>query len=220
MIELRWLEQEARELPEGGDAFDFDFGQLQLDIAESDSYEVTSLITAHSVENHEQITDHQVPQLDKASVEILLSESPSDRTIGEGTSYAEIRLASGTTASVITVPEGVTRGVDAFDTLRRLCREGINVDVEGLRRPLEGWLLEAVSSPRDVPRAGVLSCTISFIEVSVATATTVDAPSPRVERGRRGQSRGRVAPVPTQPTPAVEDTFMTGWTDPATGVAW
>lgn len=192
MIEIRWVEEETRQLPEGGDAaMDFDFGLLALDIVEGDSYEVTSLVTEHSVESREQITDHQVPQLDRVSVDVVVGESPASRTIGEGTTMSEVRLSTGTTVSVITAPEGTTRIADIFDSLRRLCREGIAVDVDGLRRPIEGWMIEAISSSRDVQTAGALTCTISLVEVSVAATSEVDAPSPRVERARPAAARGQ-----------------------------
>ena len=211
MITISWVEESTGQLPEGGDAFNFEFGTLNLDIAEADNYEVASLVTEHSVEGREQINDHHVPQLDRASVDVVVSESPSARTIGEGTTISDIELGTGKSASVITVPDGTTRTADIFDELRRLTKDGVEVDVEGLRRPIEGWLIESVSSPRSVETAGALICTLAFVEVSIASVSEVDAPSPRVERGRQGRDRGRQRPSEAgasnvSPDPTFRDT--------------
>ena len=184
MIEVNWMEQSTRQLPEGGDATDHEFGQLFLDLVETDSYDVLSLVTEHSVEGREQITDHQVPQLDRVSLDVVVSDSPSGQAVCEGVAMSEHQLSTGASVSLITSPEGTTRAADAFEELRRLCREGVEVDVDGLRRPIEGWLIEAVSSPRDINTAGALTCTISLVEMSVAATSEVDAPSSRVERAR------------------------------------
>lgn len=194
MIGIYWRERRTRELPEGGDATTYELGELLLDIAENDDYQVASLITEDAVEAREQITDHQVPQLDRASVTVVVSNSPLDADPDNGFDFEDVSLPSGRSARVLTSAGDTIRGDDAFTTLRRLCREGIDVDVEGLRRPLEGWLIGNLSSPRSVGDAGTLVCTISFQEVSVAAASETDAPSPRVERGRSRRDRGRQQP--------------------------
>lgn len=228
MIRLLWTEAASRREPAGGDALDFEFGTLLLDIAEADSYEISSLVTEHSVEGREQITDHQVPQIDRASVDVVVSERTASLALGvDGATVAAVELDGGGSATAITVPEGTTRTADALETLRRLCREGIPVDVEGLRRPVEGWVISSVSTSRDTTNTGALVCTMALQEVQVATAADVDAPSPRVERGRRNRDRGqqqgratRDTAVPADPvyrdtaTHSVQNDY--GW-DPETG---
>ena len=192
MIRLYWTEAQTSREPDGGDAVDLEFGLLVLDILEAESYEISSMITEHSVESREQITDHQVPQIDRVSVDVVVSERVSSLDLGvDGASRSTVDLGGGRSATAITAPDGTTRTADAFDTLRRLCREGLEVDVQGLRRDLEGWLISSVSDRRDTQTAGALTCTITLQEVSTASASEIDAPAPRVERARRNSNRGR-----------------------------
>jgi hypothetical protein len=191
MIDLYWIENETAQLPDGGDRETSVVGMLSLDIVEQDTYDVETTITAHAVEEGVAISDHIIPQQDRVTVTAIVSGRQSTTRLLEGAKAGTFQLADGSEATGIIVPAGTDRRGDVHTTLRRLCREGIEVDVEGLRRPIEGWLIERLSSPRSIENAGVLVCDMTLVEVRFADVEEVDAPSPRVERGRRRQDRGR-----------------------------
>lgn len=198
MMTITWASSDTVQLPEGGDSSTMEFGRLDLDIVEQDSYDVAASITSHAVESGISITDHMRPEQDRATVTALVSGRQSTLTLGiDGVMAGSIDLGDGATATGIVVPEGLDRIGDVHTTLRQLCRDGTEVDVEGLRRPIQGWLIERVSSPRTVEDSGLLVAEITFVEVRYADTEEVDAPSPRVERGRARRDTGReqVTPV-------------------------
>jgi hypothetical protein len=191
MIDLWWVENETAQLPEGGDRESSVVGLMTLDICEQDTYEIEATVTSHAVEEGVSITDHIIPQQDRATATVAVSGRQSTTRLVDGVRSGTFELADGSDATGVIVPEGTDRIGDVHSTLRRLCREGVEVDVDGLRRPIEGWLIERVSSPRKVETSGLLVCDLVFVEVRFAEVEEVEAPSPRVERGRRRQDRGR-----------------------------
>ena len=121
------------------------------------------------------------------------NHTPFDLTAqaADGALASTLELPSGARAAVITQSPGTDRRQDAFETLRDLCRNGTPISAQGLRREIEGWQIEAVSSPRSVDDAGSLVCEVTIQERRVAVLEEVDAPAPRVERGRRPANAGR-----------------------------
>jgi hypothetical protein len=190
-VTIRWSSETNLRLPDGGDQAVAINESLVLDILTSENYEVTTQVTALVVEEGVPITDHVRPMQDRETLEVMVSESPTLITLVDGTTVEDIELPGGGVASVITVPEDTTRTADAFETLRTLSRDGVRVDVEGLRRPVEGWLIETISAPRESETAGVLVCSMTLVELRVAEFEEVDAPSPRVERRRNRRDNGR-----------------------------
>jgi len=193
MILISWSERDSRALPEGGDADSITTTLLELDIAEQDAYDVATTVTSHAVEVGVPITDHVIPAQDRVTFTAYISDRQSSTRIVEGSRHGETDIGGGLKATGIVVPEGTSRITDVHSTMRRLCREGIAVDVDGLRRPLEEWIIESVSSPRNVETSGLLAMDVTLVEVRYAEAEEVEAPSPRVERGRRNRNRGRQA---------------------------
>ena len=219
MIEIYWTEQRSRQLPEGGDSEELTIELLQLDIAEQDTYDVATEITSHAVEAGVPISDHATPQQDRAMVTVMVSGRQSTTRFVEGTRAGSFDAQDDITGAGIIVPDNDRVG-EVHTTLRRLCREAIEVDVDGLRRPIEGWLIESVSSPRNVETSGLLVCDISLVEVRYAETEDVEAPSPRVERGRRSRNRGRQqsspSPSPEEPVssePEERQSVLYSWLD-------
>lgn len=208
MLEISWATNETVQDPGGGDIQSLTFGVLELDIVESDSYDVSSTLTSHAVEEGIPVSDNSDLHPDRYSVTVYVSDRPASLNLVDGTTRAAIELANGQSASAITPPTGTTRTADAFDTLRELIRNATLVDVAGARRELEGWVLESMSAPRTTDDAGVLVCSLNFVEYRTVVFQDVDAPSPRVARGRRQNNQG------TQ-TPATDgDETATASTDP------
>jgi len=174
--------------------------RLDLDIVEQDNYEVSASATAHAVETGVPITDHVIPAQDRITATVCVSGRQSSTLFVEGASAGSMDLSDGVKATGIVVPEGTDRIGDVHATLRRLCRDAIDVDIDGLRRPIEGWIIERVSSPRTIETSGLLVVDLALVEIRYAEIEEVDAPSPRVERGRRQRDRGRQTLTAVTPT--------------------
>jgi hypothetical protein len=192
MMTIYWSEVLTEQLPEGGDRESTVMSQVYLDIIESDMYSVAAQVTSHAVEEGINISDHVRPAQDRATASVIVSNRHTTTFFVAG-SHGAITLNDGSEVTGIIAPDGTDRSGDVHSTLRRLCREGIEVDVDGLQRPVEAWLIESVSAPRSVETAGALVCDIAFVEIRYAEVSEVSgtyAPSPRVERGRRRRDRG------------------------------
>ena len=190
-LTIYWSETTEWRNPYGGDTEELTIGQLDLDIIESDSYDISANVTAHAMEAGVPVTDHIRPEQDRASCTVNVSGRQHTTTFVEGATHGTVELEGGGELVGIVVPEDTDRIGDCLTSLRRLCREGIEVDVDGLQRPIEGWAIERVSAPRTLETAGLLVCDIAFVELRFAELEEVDAPSPRVERGRRRRDQGR-----------------------------
>lgn len=190
MIRITWTTTERVQEPDGGDSQQISFNTLDLDIVEADSYDVSALVTSHAVEAGVAISDHVVPQQDHAQVTAIVSGRETSARFNAAQA-GTVTLDDGTEVAGM-IPTGESdRRTSAMQTLRDLCRRGVEVDVEGLRLPIEGWHIASVSSPRDLDTAGTLVADISLVEARYVELEEVDAPSPRVERGRRPANAGR-----------------------------
>jgi len=195
MIDIYWTERATRALPEGGDSDAITIDLLQLDIIEQDDYTVAAMVSAHAVETGTPTTDHIQPLQDRVTFTANVSGRQSSTRLVEGTHAGSFDAPGGKVSGAgIIVPENTDRIGDVHATLRRLCRSAIAIDVDGLRRPIEAWAIESVSSPRTVETSGLLVVDVVLVEVRYAELEETEAPSPRVERGRRARSTGRQQP--------------------------
>jgi hypothetical protein len=184
MITISWVQETTRTQPEGGDAFELDFSLINLDILETENYESTSTITMHAVEEGVPTSDHSVLNADKVSFTVVVSDRQSNTRLALGVLHGSTVLQGGLEASGIIVPDDLDRRGDVFDELLRLKNERIRVSVDGLQRSIEEWLIESISTPRSVDTGGTLVCELVLSEIRTAVLEEIDAPSPRVERGR------------------------------------
>jgi hypothetical protein len=190
-VTIYWDRESTITDPEGGDTIVTESGDLTFDVLVSETYSMLATVTSHAVEEGAPITDHINVQQDRESMELIISDSPMDVAMVDGAAVTDLDLGNGQVASVLQVPDNTSRSADAFLTLRSLLSRGFLVDVEGARRPMEGWVIESVSTPRRVEDTGALVCTVSFVEIRTATFEEIDAPAPRVERARNRRDQGR-----------------------------
>lgn len=190
MLTISWTRETTERQPEGGDISGYTFDQLQLDIVETDSYEAATTYTSHTVESGIPVADNATPEADRYSATVYISERPATLGLVDGTTMAPTDIGGGRSVQFVTPPDGTTRTADALERLLSLMREATLVTVEGGRRTIEDWVIDSISTPRTIEDAGALIATITFREWRVATLEDVDAPSPRVERGRRRTNRG------------------------------
>jgi hypothetical protein len=189
MITVTWSETSTTTAAAGGDTVTSLPGVLELDILEQETFEGTATVTEHAVEEGAAITDHQVPNLDRVRFDVVVSDSPISVRQGLlGTTYGS--LPGG--ATVLVGPNLLKSSV-VFDTLQRLLREGIEVDIIGLQQDIQGWLITSVTTDRRVDTSGALVASIVAQEVVEAKLVEVAAPSPRVERVRPSSNTGQQA---------------------------
>ena len=190
---ISWSRETTRREPAGGDVVITESGSLICDIVTSETYDVSAAVTSHVVEVGTPVTDHIRANADRCTMEVYISESPLVLSHVPGAAMRDVELGSGGNASVVGVPAGTTRAADALRTLQMLCTRGFQVDVEGARIPIVGWVIESVSAPRDPETAGAFVALVTMVEFRTAEFEEIDAPSPRVERGRNRRDRGRRA---------------------------
>jgi len=189
MITITWSEISNTTAYTGGDILSSLPGVLELDILEQETFEISSVVTEHAVEDQAAITDHQVPNLDRVRFDCVVSDSPMSVEQGLlGTAWQG--YVGG--ATVLVGPNTLKSEI-VFDTLQRLCHEGIEVDIIGLQQEIKGWIIVSVTPDRRVEMAGAPTYAIVAQEVAVAKLTEVEAPSPRVERVRPSTNTGQQA---------------------------
>lgn len=214
MIRIQWeTTEDTRDPEEGGDVLEVTVGELEIDATVSEISDVTATATEHPVEEGVNITDHVRPDLLRVQLECIVSNTPTrarvegaairdtdleipGRTIfaggavGSRRSRTEGREASTIAARVLTFEQAFDRPVEVVDQLRELMHAGTPVDILDLRLgDLEQWLLVGMSP--EVATTDAVRFTLSARELRTAVTEEVEAPSPRVERGRRGRGRGR-----------------------------
>lgn len=204
MIQISWATETTREQPEGGDAYDFSFAFLNLDILEQENYDSRSMVTKHAVEEGIPVSDHIVLEADRVNFTAIVSGRQSITTLVEDARHGTTEFESGLEASGIVVPEGTDRIGDVFSQLLELKNNGTKISISGLQRDIDDWIIESISSPRTVPTAGLLVCQISVTEIRTAVLEEIDAPSPRVERGRNGSDSGTTSTEDANPTEEAE----------------
>lgn len=190
-VQISWVTESSREQPEGGDQYELNFSFINLDILESESYDSKATVTAHAVEEGIPTTDHIVLQNDKTSFLAVVSDRQSSTAFVDDAKFGTFELSNGTEVSGVIIPEGTDRRGDVFDVLLELKNNGTRISITGLQRIIDDWIIESISYPRSVDTAGTLVCNISITEIKTAVLEEVDAPSPRVERGRNRSNNGR-----------------------------
>jgi len=190
MVLLTWIATQEGALPLGGDAVDVAFEQLTLDGSVSERYTDEAVATEHPVEQGAPVTDHVRPALRQVDLEVAVSAHPGP--------------TSAANADLTEIDAPALRPATVRQTLQRLREEAVEIDVETPVGVWESMLLVAVEEER-LPESGDgLRARLSFRELRRVATLEVDAPSPRVERGRRASDRGR-QPTPTASTEAVPD---------------
>lgn len=182
MITLWWESETTARAPEGGDVVDMTLERLDLDVLDKEQLETRVKVTSHPIEGGAPISDYTIREQGSVSLDIAVSDSPTRVSTIEGSSTGD--------GGIIQAPEDVVHTAEVLDQLRALAAAGQELDVEGLRIPLEGWVISGISAPRVADSPGLLLARIELVEVLTATTEEVSAPAPRVERARRRRDRG------------------------------
>ena len=175
---LSWIASESETLASGGDVVDMAFETLIFDGTASEQYGSEAIATEHPIEDGAAVTDHVRPGLRNVTLDVLVSAHPT------GESF-------------------VDPSEEARSTLSRLCAEGIEVSVDTAVGSWDSMLLVRIDEQRSGDRGDGYRATLTLREIRRVATSEVEAPAPRVERGRRTTDRGdQTGPsVPATPTP-------------------
>lgn len=176
-VQISWIAEEVTTLASGGDSVEVTFETLRFDGSERESYDTEATATEHPVEDDADITDHVRPHLRRMEFEVLMSAHP-----GPG---AEGSLPAGG------FDPSVDRSGFARAIVDSLIRGGIEVDIDTEVRSYESVLLLGCSESRSAQRGDGFRARLTAREFRRVSTEEVEAPAPRVERGRRRADRGR-----------------------------
>lgn len=190
MLRITWTAEQTRTLPEGGDRLEQESGELLLDILTSEALDSTAAATKHAVEEGAPVNDYVILEQDTMQFDAVISRRPANTRLVPGSQRGTTTLADDTEVAGIVLPDGVDRPVDVLDQLITLKNNKQLVDVDGLQRTIEGWVILGVSAPRSVDTAGTLTVSVSMQDFKTVSLEEIDTPSPRVERGRSSSDQG------------------------------
>ena len=208
-ITIYWDRQVFTRNWEGGDVANSIVTNIELDVLASETMSLSSTLTEHPIDEGSPVADHIIPSSETIELEVLHSQSPTHLRV-ENAAMRDVG-----SASVITIDPEVDRVGEAIDVLRDLVKNGAEINVEGLRRDVEGWVITDVSLPQTVETADLLTASITLREVRKASLQEIDRPAPRVERGRRNTNNGRQAPENTGSTETVNRSVLAAGIDEA-----
>lgn len=213
-VTIEWVLEETQQAPEGGDVVSSTYGVLDIDAVVVESYDIGADVTEHPVEEGSDITDHSRPKLNVVSLECAITNQPitSPREHLGTTEAVELELPAVTRITwgaqgmagrrssteesaqsqgvrVLRFEDDFDRCREVFEQLEELRTNGTPIDVIGARfGDLEGYLIVGLSFP--VENDNGIVFTLDIKERRTARTQEVDAPSPLIERGRRGRNRG------------------------------
>lgn len=188
MAELTWT------LENGGEA------SLVFDATVRDSHIASATITEHPVEDGVAISDHIRPDLDRVTLNVVVSNTPiaspadhNDGVTGQQTSV-ELTGSNGETltrALVLAFNGTLTRVRSVYEELLSLMKGGTLVNVLTSLREYEGMAIANVSPVREADSGNALVATVEFKQVRIVESEIVEAPEPREPRGNTERERGR-----------------------------
>jgi len=178
MILISWIAQETTTLAAGGDELEVEYQSIVLDGATSESYATEATATEHPVEEDADITDHLRPHLRRQAFDIVVSAHPGPSS----PAWQDGWTIDG---------EEDSRPVRIRRILERLILWGIEVSIETGVQSFDSMLLLGFEEERTAESGDGLKGRLLTREFRRVSTEEVEAPAPRVERGRRRSDRGR-----------------------------
>ena len=190
-----------------------DSGQLQLmdfDAVIRDTHESSATVTEHPVEEGANISDHIRKDLDRLTLEIVVSNTPIrvPKTLLSGISgrvqavditdpNSGVVLA---TANLLKFDGELDRVRTVYEEVLRLMNSGTLLSVFTSLRDYENMVIRRAAPVRVAASGNALVMTIDLTEISIAESEIVDAPRAAETRGRNRRNDGRQNPTETDET--------------------
>lgn len=190
--------------PEGGDLRETRINGIVVDLITKESLSIESEISRKPSEIGMPHSDAKLRKPRVFDLECMVSNHPRDAE-EVGASHESIDLPSGRSASVVVYTEEQRRVDRAIQALTALCDGHVEVDIEGLMIDVEKWQISSFSPERTSDITEAIMFGLRVEEILKAQLTEIQAPSPRVERGRRRRDRGTQTATPA---PGSENTTV------------
>lgn len=181
-----------------------DSGQLQsimFDAVTRDAHESSATVTEHPVEEGANISDHVRPDLDRVTLEAVVSNTPvgipTTQMEGVEGRQAGLEIVDSVTnivlakASVLVFDGEIDRVRTVYEELLRLEKAGVIVGIVTSLREYENMLIRRVSPIREASTGNALFVTVEATEIRIATSEVVAAPDAEQTRDGTRSSRGR-----------------------------
>lgn len=162
----------------------------------SEQHSVTTRFTEHAIEDGSVVTDHVRPELDRLSISVLVTDTPTG-AFADDVNGATIDAASGAT-NLFT--EEVARVESIYEQLRTLSRSGIVLDVATSLRNYGSMVITEMATPRNSENSHSISLDVNLREVEFATLEIEQGRIPVSPRANRQKTNNR----PTGETNASE----------------
>ena len=190
-VTITWLTQASETQPAGGDVVDYTFASIILDGSASERYVSDASATEHPVELGADISDHVKIGLRQVTIEAVVSAHPGPSSAANVTLDPPYGFRDWENAAA-------DRPNSVRQQLEQLKASGTEVEIETPVGLYESMLILGVEESRTADSGDGLRATITAREFRRVATEEVDAPAPRVERGRRPADTG------TQPTDSTE----------------
>jgi hypothetical protein len=167
MITIAWSTQTTERNPEGGDSVHMVIGELLIDGTVAEQYSYEAHATTHPIERSAEVTDHIRVGLTRLELNCRVSNDPYDERLQEDEHVQNV-----------------------LDTILSLINDRRPVDADTDRGVYENYAILNMSDMRDETTGDGAAFTLTLQEIVLVDIEDADAPSPRVERGRRRVDRG------------------------------
>jgi len=203
-VTISWLTQSSETQPAGGDVIDYAYAAITLDGSASERYVSDASATEHPVELGADISDHVKVGLRQVTIEAVVSAHPGPSSAANVTLDPPYGFRDWENAAA-------DRPNSVRQQLEQLKASGTEVEIETPVGLYESMLILGIEESRTADSGDGLRATITAREFRRVATEEVDAPAPRVERGRRtadsGTQEGGAADVP----PSTEDRTESAW---------
>jgi hypothetical protein len=193
-ITITWETVQNLQDPEGGDLRETRINGLIIDAVLDESLIVESEISRRPSEVGMPHSDAKQRKPKIENLECIVSNEPRDAN-ELGATHESIELPSGRSASVVVYTEEQRRVDRATQALIALCDGHVEVDIDGLLVDVEKWQISSFTPGRTTDISSAMKFGLKIEEILKAQLTEVQAPSPRVERGRRRRDNGTQTPT-------------------------
>jgi hypothetical protein len=173
---------------------------IELDAVVRQSHESSATATEHPVETGANISDHIRPNLDRLTLEVVVSNKPTTvpATQMDGVSRdpAGLELQDQTglvlaKANVLIFDGEFDRVRTIYDLLLELQSNGEIVSIQTSLRDYTNMVLQRVSPLREAGSGDALFATVEARQIRVVDSEVVEVQEPEQDRDRRRRNRGR-----------------------------
>lgn len=173
-------------------------GSILFDAVLREVHSASATVSEHAVDSGANVADHVRPELDRLSLEFVVSNTPVRQPDTHMDGAQGRRRSTEDGASVLQFDGPFDRRKAVYDELRRIERDGVVCRILTEIREYPNMVLRGLEVPRDVDTSHSLHGTVEAVQVRLVDAATVAAaPVPREPRGRGRRNRGTQATEPS-----------------------